>query len=1118
MGTARRILLGRRFLFIAAILLCSSFAFAQVTASITGRVEDVSGAAVPAANVTVTSLETAATRTAATDEGGNYRILALPVGRYDIKAEKTGFKAAVDTGINLVVGQEAVLNLKLDVGDVQQQVTVSGEAPVVNTTTSSVSGLVGEKQVKELPLNGRSFDLLMTLNAGAVNFSASKGSPSVLGGNIFSVVGRRPGENLTLLNGVEYTGAGNTADTPGGASGMLLGIDAVREYNVVTDTYGAEYGKRAGAQVSVVTQSGTNQLHGTMFEFLRNSKLDARNFFDHGTIPPFKRNQFGGALGGPIRKDKTFIFGNYEGFQQRLGISDLTFVPDLNARQGLLPCGASGFPVCAAGTVVGTPTKVANLEPRILPYLNAFWPVPNGPVLGGGIAENFSNPAQTIGENFGTVRVDHTFSTKDTLSGNYTISDGINTTPGADPFFASSTALRNQIVSVQETHIFSPQVINTFTAGFSRTLSLSTSPPLVSIPANLYFVQGSVSPGSFGIGSAGGQSSQGITQAGAISPFASFARNLFTYTDGTQIVKGKHQISAGVWFQRVRSNDDDPLIGSGQATFSSIQSLLQGTVSTFQIAPNTIPQAWRLWEGAWYVQDSIQLRSNLTLRVGLRQEFTTNWTEATGRAQTELFSQGVIQTLPRVSGTFNTANNSKWLFAPRIGLAWDVFGNGKTSIRAGFGTYYDLMDWLGFVVDVTPPLAGAAAIQNTQLLSLVPFTPSVPLPPSCGPSAPAAPNCIAFSPRSFESNYQTPTVESWNFTVEQQLNKNTALRVAYVGSQGYHQLTVMDPNAIPAQICSNPTGCVSGGVVAAASRATVPQGTQYIPVGTLPNPFLTYGIFWMNQGNSNYNGLQTEVTHRFTKGLQFRGNYTWAKIMDLQSHTAGNSGGGNEVLDLLDPNDPGRDHGPAAFNIKNQAGGNLTYELPFGRGKPRLNGVHGVGDKLIGGWQVNTIVTLVSGFPLEPEIGSNRSGNGDLNNPDRPNNAPGYTGNPTQGVTAGCAGGNIPAGQQLGTASRWFDPCAFSLPTEGTFGNVGRATLVGPGLTNVDFSVFKATRITERVGLQFRGEFFNILNHTNLGTINQTMFSGTTISPTAGVVTRTATFSRQIQFGLKLTF
>ena len=275
-----------------------------------------------------------------TDAAGTYRVLLLPVGRYEVKAEASGFKATLETGISLVVGEEAVVNLRLQVGAVQEQVSVTSEAPLVNTTTAPVSGLVGERQVKDLPLNGRSFDNLITLNPGAVNYSALKSGPSVGSGEgaYFTVAGRRPYDNIFLLNGIEYTGSSNIGITPGGVSGQLLGIDAVREFNVISDTYSAEYGKRSGAQVSVVTQSGSNQLHGAVFEFLRNNKLDARNFFDQ-TIgaPPFKRNQFGGSLGGPIKRDKMFLFGNYEGFRHRLGLSNVAFVPDNNTRLGSLP-------------------------------------------------------------------------------------------------------------------------------------------------------------------------------------------------------------------------------------------------------------------------------------------------------------------------------------------------------------------------------------------------------------------------------------------------------------------------------------------------------------------------------------------------------------------------------------------------------------------------------------------------------------------------------------------------------------------------------------------------------------------------------------------------------------
>ena len=303
------------------LLLFAGTSWAQMTASITGTAKDSSGAAVAGATVTVKDVETGVTRTVETDPSGNYGVPSISVGNYEVDAEKTGFKLAVRSGITLVVGQQAVVDFTLEVGNVEQTVTVTAEAPVVNTTTSSTSGLVSEQEVKDLPLNGRSFDQLLTLNTGTANFSAQRQASQP--GDLFTVAGRRPEENLFLMNGVEYVGAsgGSNSATPNGSSGEVLGVDAVREFNVLGYTYGAEYGKRAGGHITVVTNSGTNALHGVLFEYLRNSVFDARNFFDHPLgerIPPFKRNQFGGALGGPLKKDKLFLFGTYEGLRLRL--------------------------------------------------------------------------------------------------------------------------------------------------------------------------------------------------------------------------------------------------------------------------------------------------------------------------------------------------------------------------------------------------------------------------------------------------------------------------------------------------------------------------------------------------------------------------------------------------------------------------------------------------------------------------------------------------------------------------------------------------------------------------------------------------------------------------------
>src|SRR5215468_10242952 len=363
-----------------AIWLCliNHSGFAQgFTATITGSVKDASGAVLDGALITATHIESGQRRAASADASGNYTLPSLSVGAYEVTAEKAGFKQEVRRGINLAIGQEAVVDLILQVGNVEQKVTIVAEAPLVNTTLSSTSGLINEQQVKDLPLNGRSFDQLLTLNVGVVNTTSNMNN----GYNpAFSVAGHRQETNRFMINGVDWVGGNATGQyvTPNGASGQLLGVEAVREYNVIEHTYGAEYGKRAGGQVSVVTSSGTNQWHGDIFEYLRNSALDARNFFEVAK-GPFKRNQFGGAIGGPLKKDKVFIFGNYEGFRQRLARSNRAIVPDVQARQGLLPCnviGAAANPCPASGYAL-----VPNLKPGILPYANYFWPTPNGPEI-----------------------------------------------------------------------------------------------------------------------------------------------------------------------------------------------------------------------------------------------------------------------------------------------------------------------------------------------------------------------------------------------------------------------------------------------------------------------------------------------------------------------------------------------------------------------------------------------------------------------------------------------------------------------------------------------------------------------------------------------------------------
>lgn len=1063
---------------IALLLVLCSHAYSQV-ASLSGTVRDASGSAVSDASVTATSLETGNSRKTTTNSSGAYNIPSLPLGALEIRVEKQGFKPIRRTGIQLQLNQNAEVNFELQIGDFVSQIDVNAEAPIVDTTTASIAGLVGENQVKELPLNGRSFDNLITLNPGAINFNLKSAGTSTSNGNTFSVDGRRPSDNLVLLNGIEYTGSSQLANTPGGASGELLGIDAVREFNTLTNTYSAEYGKRAGAQTIVATQSGTNVLHGSAFEFLRNSALDARNFFDRSYVPPFRRNQFGGALGGPIQKNRLFLFGDYEGFRQALAVSSVSEVPNIYARQGLLP------------NASGVYAPVARLNPAMLKYF-ALWPQANGPDLLSnglptGIALAYSNPRQSIREDFGTLRGDYQISDRDTLTAAYTLDNGANLSPTADPLFATNLLQVSQVASLQLTHLFSPEILNTLRAGFSRAAFNFGAPTVTQFPSSLDFVTGSGGPGGIVIG--GGVTTTGasaITSAGPNNAANVWnRRNLFTYQDDLQISKGIHQLHLGVWFQPLQDNEDTASRQLGQASFTSLTTFLQSTVSSFQVVPNPSELAWRSFFGAWYAEDVMQLRHNLTLRAGLRYEFTTGWNEASNRASNYLTNaQGILNNNPTTGSSVFTSNHATHLLGPRIALAWDPFSDGKTAIRAGFGIYYSLIDSLSFLLNSVPPYNGTASFSNVSLPSILPIATGVQPAPACGSGVPTP--CTTYAPQGIQPDAKTQAVNEWNFTVEHQLGSQTALRVAYVGSFGYHGLISIDPNSIAAVVCSNPSGCLAGGN--GTTRSTVPNGASYIPVASRPNPYLSGGFFWYAEGNSSYNALQTDLTRRLSHGLELRANYTWSKNLDINSALTG-AQASNEAQMVLNRNSIHSDWGPSALNAKHQASVSAHYDLPFGH------------NRLTGGWQLNAIVTLLSGFPLTPQIGSNRSGDGDTRNPDRPSLNPAFTGSIV-----------------TGNPNQWFNPNAFVLPAAGTYGNLGRGTLTGPGLAEADLSLFKDIPFSDRLKLQLRSEFFNALNHTNFGTPNAIVFSNGQASSTAGLITATATTSRQIQFAMKLTF
>jgi hypothetical protein len=1051
---------------VSLILLITSLAVAPaataqlVGGTINGDVIDPSNATVSGARVLIRDQETGGVRNLVTAGDGTFSAPSIPVGVYTVVVARDGFAPIQRTGIALTVGQSIHLHFALQLGAVEQAVTVADTPPSVDVSTLQSQGLVDERQVKDLPLNGRSYDQLLQLNPASVSYTTERsggvGTSNSSVGNMYSISGRRPQDNLFLLNGIEYTGASLINVTPGGTSGQLLGVEAVREFNAVSDTYGANYGKRTGAQISIITASGTNQLHGSVYEYLRNSAFDARNYFDQAQIAPFQRNDFGAAAGGPIRRNKLFGFANYEGYRQNLGLSDVTFVPDAAARAA----------------------TVASVQPLL-----ALWPV-GTTELGAGIAEAFSNPEQHVREDFGTTRVDSNITQNDLFFGAYTVDDSDATTPSANPYSSIYERLREQVVSAQEQHVFSPTFLNTLRVGYSRAAFSFRSIVTGSVP-------GWVANGPVGAivisGSTASNGASAITLAGANTGSNNqTARNLFTVDDHIYWTHHSHQLEAGVWFQRLQSNDFLAQDQYGQASFSTLASFEQGTVSKYTIVPGPTELGWRSLFSAGFIEDAWKVTPRLEIRAGIRVESSNGWNEAQGRASNYDFTNGIINTTPTVGSSALSDNRAKFLPEPRVGFAYDVFGNGKTAIKGSFGVHRALLDTLDYRLDQTAPYNTTLSYSNTKVSQLQALSTST-----------ASGGLV--SPSSVQRNIETPTVLAWTARLEQEVAPRTSITIGYVGSHGYHQVLSEDENT-PAAITCPGAGC----------PASLPDGTIYYPTSTLANPKLANTTSWVSVGISNYNALELDVRRQYAHGLQLRGVYTWSRNLDDGS-AWNTSVSANTPAFVSFPGNPKLDYGLAATNISHAAAINGTWELPFGTGHQLLANASPLTREIAEGWALNGIATLQSGFPFSPQLGYNPTGNGDSRNPARPQ------------LNSSFSGPLYPR-----TAAQWFNPNAFAAPYPGTFGDSGRDSLAGPGLTDVDLSLAKVTSIGEKLRAQFRVEYFNVLNWTNFSTPNPVVFStGPTpskpatapaLSPTAGVMTATATSSRQLQFALKFLF
>jgi len=517
--------------------------------------------------------------------------------------------------------------------------------------------------------------------------------------------------------------------------------------------------------------------------------------------------------------------------------------------------------------------------------------------------------------------------------------------------------------------------------------------------------------------------------------------------------------------------------------------LLLGTISSLLYDPKPTPLGWRSLFGALYIEDVIRIAPQFTLSLGFRTEFSNGWNEVDGRSSTYTFTNGVINTQPQIGSSAFTVNNAQYLPEPRAGIAWSPFRNtNRTVVRAGFGMYSDLQDALGYRTDQNAPFNPTYSLPN--------------LPVSALPVSSPVPATAKLVPGGVQPNLQTPRLISWSFRVEQEITANTALRVGYVGSHGYHEIIGIDANEPFPVICpASPCPAVYPGTFPAGIAGTpVPAGTYYVPTAVRANPALANTWTYFSEGDSSYNALQIDLNHRFSDGFSLRGVYTWSKTIDDGDSLNATTSGGEPAL-ASNPFDLRADRGLANFDVRNAAAVSGVYELPFGHGRRFVGNGTGFGDSLASGWSINSILTLQSGFPFTPQLSYNPSNNGDTRNPVRPFVNPAFTGPVI-----------------IGSPNEWFNPAAFLAPPTGSgfYGTLGRDTLTGPGLATWDVSFLKDMRLHERLSVQFRAELFNILNRANFNTPNAVVFTPSGVSPTAGVITSTSTTSRQIQFALKL--
>jgi outer membrane receptor protein involved in Fe transport len=1095
-------------------------------ATLSGTIVDVSGTAIPGTNVIIKNTATEVTREVKTNGDGFYTAPNLLPGTYEISVSAQGFSTVVQRGITLVVGTPQVVNLTMRVGKVNEKIEVTAAVPTVELTSSTITGNIDPSTVRQLPLNGRDWTTLATLNAGVDTVPvqqpnqgfAPKGNRGY--GNQMTISGTRPQQNNYRLDGISINDYSNGA--PGSVVGLNLGVDTIAEFSVLTSNYSAEYGRTSGGVINAITRSGTNQFHGDLFEFLRNSALDARNFFDGPSVPPFRRNQFGGSAGGPILKDKMFIFGGYEGVRQSLTGTLPSNVPSLTARQGNLCAGA------ACSTFTSFPIETNGVGK----YL-AFWPVPqpSDPVCPpsgacavgatGDTAIVSEQGKSTAREDFFTIRTDYKFSPEDSIYGTYLFDDAV--THAADPLntWIAGNLSRRQLVALEETHIFRPEVANTLRFGFSRVSAIVNSGISPINPASndntlgIYSTHPQLAPQIFvgGLANAVG----GV----ASDPTYHYHWNSYQLYDDAFWTRGLHSLKFGFAMERMQDNvlaDSQP---TGLIQFGSLQAFFsnQATSAIATIPGELTGRSIRQTLYGGYVQDDWRVRPNLTVNLGLRYEMTTVPTETNGK-----LSNLRTMTSPTIFLGSPYYNNSTLRnFDPRIGIAWDPFGDGKTSVRSAFG-FFDVV-----------PLPAAFALAISQSAPFYKFFTATSF-PEC--AAGTFPTCIG-DPNNNPSIVSNTTLQNafiefnpkrnyvmiWNLNIQREVAKDTSVMVGYIGNRGVHMLNREDDvnSVLPTQTAQGLLMPFNTPIPACteATLNVVTGGSCRVN----PNVGDVRGLYWT--GDSFYDALEAEVRSRVGSRLTISGSYTFGKAIDTGSATVIGDPFQNSISSPYFFCKECR-RGVSDFDIRHSFIAHLLWDIPSSKNMGHF------GSLVLSGWQLGTIVTAQTGVPFTPIISGDILGLGSADPWAFPSvvNAPGChslvnSGNPSNYIKLNCLGlplqGTIPDAE----CNMVTDPTTGSPACANLLGNVRRNSLPGPHLVSVDFSTLKnfpIKKISEQFNVQFRAEMFNLFNHANFAPpiVNAAVFqptpTGASLIPNAGAIDRTTTTSRQIQFGLKVTW